>query len=495
MKRKTLYLLYSFLFIFSAGCEKELSVTPEEVLPFRNGIIIDSSPGGAKIFINGKNTGQFTPDTILWVKEYSVLITLKMELYKDSSVTINLQENDTAIVFMDYISNKTMRGRLNISSNPMGAEVSLNDSALNKTTPLILDGLLPGYYKLKFRKAGHWDDETTAIVRSVATTYIDQQLIDTTIWINYHTGRVPIPSDYLSSIVIEKGYIKWMGSLDSGLIRFDDKDWTVYNTSNSILPGNQINSVAIDDFGSLWICTNYGVVKKDGDNWILYNTQNSGLPDNKVLSVSCDGVNIAFGTMNKGLVIYDGVNWKNYTRSNSPLPSNMVTAVLYHYINLWACTDNGLAKITDTTWKIINSSNSSNIIGAGGVGGAPKSTGFPNNNLKCITVDRYGKPWVGFATDSEKPGGSAVLRIANIWRSFPKLPSADVFSIAVDMSNTKWFGNSENGLSKYEGDKWTHYNMSNSKIKSDRIFGVIVDQNGYKWMASFGAGLIKYKGS
>jgi len=64
-----------------------------------------------------------------------------------------------------------------------------------------------------------------------------------------------------------------------------------------------------------------------------------------------------------------------------------------------------------------------------------------------------------------------------------------------DRNNVKWFGSSHNGLSKLEGDTWTHYNMSNSKIATDRIYGVAIDKNGDKWMASFGGGLIKYKGN
>jgi hypothetical protein len=491
-----LFLISALLIAFITGCEKELSVSPEEEYATKNGVIIESNPAGAKIYVNGKNTGQFTPDTLFWLEPGNFLLTLKKELFKDSSLIVKVVEEDTIRIFLDYTTNKTMLGKLYIDSNPRGAQIFLNDSALNKITPFTTEGLTPGYYKVRLRVAGYWDEEKITPVRSVVTTYFDAQMIDTLVWANFNTDRSDIPSNFLSSVAIEKGYIKWIGSLDAGLIRFDDKTWTVYDMHNSILPDNQVNSVAVDEFDNLWVCTDFGVVKKNGDNWTLYNTQNSGLPDNRVTSVSFNGVNTCFGTVNNGIVIFDGSNWINYTKDNSPLPSNLVNDVLYHDINLWACTNNGLAKITnDTTWRIINSSNSSNIVGGGGPGSTPRTTGFPNNNCKTITVDRLNKPWLGFGAQGGVDGGSSVLRIANIWRTYYQKPSGDVFSIAVDMNNVKWFGSSENGLSKFEEAVWTHYRMSNSKIKSDRIYSVIIDQNGHKWMASYGAGLIKYKGN
>jgi hypothetical protein len=493
MKRILLILTVFTLILFS-GCEKELSTSPEEVLLRKNGLIVESNPAGAKIYINGKNTGQVTPDTLFWLNPGSVVLTLKMDLFKDSTIAVNIQEEDTTRIFLDYTTNKTMFGKLYITSNPSGAEIFLNDSLLNGRTPFTTSNMLPGYYNVKYKLSGYWDEVRVAGVKSVATVYVDQQLIDTLVWINYTSHRTDIPSDYLSSIAID-GHVKWIGSLDAGLIRFDDKEWTIYNMENSVIPDNMINDVKVDNFGNVWICTNFGVVKKNGDFWTLYNTSNSGLPDDKVLSVDFDGSNIYFGTMSAGLVIYDGINWTNYNKDNSLLPSNMVNDVLFQDSILWACTYDGLAKITSYGWKIINMSNSSNIVSGGSPGSAPRPYGFPNNNCKTITIDKIGKPWIGFGKAGDVPGGSSVLRVLNIWKTYHSKPSPEVFSIAVDNNNIKWFGSSHNGLSKFDGTTWTHYHTANSKIKTDRIYGVAIDGNGHKWMASYGAGLIKYKGN
>ena len=46
-----------------------------------------------------------------------------------------------------------------------------------------------------------------------------------------------------------------------GLAKFDDTNWTVYNTSNSGLSDNYVLSLAIDENGNKWIGTRGGFGK------------------------------------------------------------------------------------------------------------------------------------------------------------------------------------------------------------------------------------------
>jgi ligand-binding sensor domain-containing protein len=58
---------------------------------------------------------------------------------------------------------------------------------------------------------------------------------------------------------------KWIGTDGGGLAKFDGVNWTVYNTSNSGLPGNSVNAIAIDGQGNKWIGTyGGGLAKFDG---------------------------------------------------------------------------------------------------------------------------------------------------------------------------------------------------------------------------------------
>jgi ligand-binding sensor domain-containing protein len=105
------------------------------------------------------------------------------------------------------------------------------------------------------------------------------------------------------------------------LLKFDGVNWTVYNTSNSGLPYNElVNAIAVDGQGNKWIGT-----------WMVEGLQslmeligqfithsNSGLPDNYVYAIAIDGQgNKWIGTNGGGLAKFDGVNWTVYNTSNS----------------------------------------------------------------------------------------------------------------------------------------------------------------------------------
>ena len=75
---------------------------------------------------------------------------------------------------------------------------------------------------------------------------------------------------------------------EGGLAEFDGTNWTIYNTSNSGLPDDIINSFTIDSRGNIWIGTGSGLAKFDGTDWTVFNTSNSSLPDNNVRSLAID---------------------------------------------------------------------------------------------------------------------------------------------------------------------------------------------------------------
>jgi len=91
-------------------------------------------------------------------------------------------------------------------------------------------------------------------------------------------------------------------------VKFDGVNWTVYNTSNSGLPSDDVTVVAIDKQGNKWIGTWWGgLAKFDGVNWTVYNTSNSGLPGDYVLAIAIDSAgNRWIGTYEGGLGVYRG---------------------------------------------------------------------------------------------------------------------------------------------------------------------------------------------
>jgi ligand-binding sensor domain-containing protein len=80
--------------------------------------------------------------------------------------------------------------------------------------------------------------------------------------------------------------------------KFDNTNWTSYNTSNSGLANNRVIAIAIDASGNKWFGTEGGVSKFDNAKWTTYNTSNSGLTDYHVYAIAIDtSGNKWFGTL------------------------------------------------------------------------------------------------------------------------------------------------------------------------------------------------------
>ncbi len=107
-------------------------------------------------------------------------------------------------------------------------------------------------------------------------------------WINYTSGQG----------------IYALADNGGGLANFNGSNWTVYNTSNSGLPDDQVLALAIDGSDNIWIGTMFGLAKFDGSDWSMYRTWNSGLPDNLVFALAIDASNIWIGTWLGGLAVY-----------------------------------------------------------------------------------------------------------------------------------------------------------------------------------------------
>jgi len=87
-----------------------------------------------------------------------------------------------------------------------------------------------------------------------------------------------------------------------GLATFNEGLWNIYDTSNSILPSNYINTIFEDHQGNLWVGTGYddhncgylgskGLVKITDQNWETFDSTNSNLPHNYIISIEQDAAN------------------------------------------------------------------------------------------------------------------------------------------------------------------------------------------------------------
>lgn len=482
-----MYLLNIILLIaalFTLSCEKEVFTgEPEEPPPQNAMIFIDSKPQNALIYINDKNTGFRTPATFNWLSEDYYKITLKLDLFKDTTFYVQSVLNELKSYFIDYYLNPGHYGKLYCSSFPQQADIYLNDSSIGKVTPAILTGLFPGVYKVKYAKQLHRADSGEVLVRGSVMTYFHLSLEDTSVWVSYRKNNSKISSNNLSSVIVDENNIKWIGTKDYGLCSFDGKNWKIFNNINSPLIYNNINAIAVDRNNILWIATPGSLQSFDGNTWIDYS---SYLPSTYVTSIAFDNLgNTWIGTQN-GLVKYDGISWTVFNTKNSNIPGDFVTAVAVDYQNrIWIGTNVlGIGVFDGKRWKNYNMSNMN----------LSKNVG---NSISKINCDRRGNVYVAHSQNLMQGRLGGITKFnGNEWEvlTLNVVPSEQIESIYIDKNDMIWVG-TKNGLTKFYDDpaNAVFYTTINSKIPGKDIVGVAVDKNDDLWVATFGGGLGKLK--
>jgi hypothetical protein len=464
------------MILIIAGCDKEVSRSPVESEAPEGFIYINSTPNGFTIFQNGRNTGRLTPDSISYIESGIYEITLKKKYFKDTSVVVTLNEDEKITVNVDIASNPSMYGRLFLQTTPTGASIMLNDSVTNKVTPLTLSNLLPGEYKVKFSLANHRDKEIIATVRSSIQSSYNEELRDTSVWIDYQLFNSGIQSNSLTAIALDNNNIKWIGSLDKGLIRYDEISFINYNMTNSSIPSNRINCIAIDNQNRIWVGTDFGIGVFDGSSWITYNRNNSGLTSEIINTIRFDNAgNIWIGTA-ANLVKFDGVNWNV---NNEPAGKDWIKDIyIESESKLWLGTK------SDGIRTFINENFDSLL---------QSEYGYPSNTISSIGVDNLNNIWFCFLPDSAGRGGVSYWNGSGFTNFFLGTPQNNVNNIFVDDMNYKWFATSEGFIVFDTQNNSTVYRTTNSLISANNIRASVRDQNGNVWITTYASGLNKFK--
>lgn len=285
------------------------------------------------------------------------------------------------------------------------------------------------------------------------------------------------PAVAVHSIKVDKQKNIWVSAYQGKLLKYSDNDWKVYKISDHGIRGD-INALAPDMQDNVWLGTKSGLVKFDGANWSIFDTSNSKLPDNEIRSLVTDNCGSLWIATRKGLVKYDGKDWQVFNKSNSGLPSDEVNDVISdHQGRLWLTTWGGyLVKYDGQNFSSFTRDN----------------YGLPSDNIYSLAVDAQDNLWIGMWMKVVKFDGTT-------WTSFDQpygepLRSSDaVYAITQDAFGNIWAGG-WNYLRRYDGKNWTGYKMSNSGLNDNRVYFLKIDSQENKWIGCY-KDVIKFNGS
>jgi ligand-binding sensor domain-containing protein len=374
---------------------------------------------------------------------------------------------------------------ITVVSSPPGAVVYFNNKSTGKVTPTVIEGLEPGFYKIDLKLDKYIDTTLYTLVARDQQDTMDLEMKEnpTDWWYNWNSSNSPLPVNVINDIALDAFDNKWLGTNGKGLVKFDGQTWTVFDRSNSGIPDNYVLDVFIEKNNRIWVATTEGFGRFENGTWVVYNMNNSNLPDNYITSIDIDLLgNVWLSTYSSGVVKFDGVTFKVYNTGNSGLPVNRVNCVKADQNGSILCGTHGggIAFYTPSTDGWINYNTvTSNIL---------------SEYVNKIVMDQKNEFWVGYLPSGGPSGVSLFNR--KHFTHFNSLNSpftgTIITGIAVSTTGNVWIASADAGIFHYNGSKWSKYNTANSGIKDNVALSIAIDRDGNKWVGA--GGLNRYIG-
>jgi ligand-binding sensor domain-containing protein len=261
-------------------------------------------------------------------------------------------------------------------------------------------------------------DKTIWLASASSLTHYDSQ-----IWTTYPMEQ---SVGNIAAIIITPQGTIWLGGLNSGLIRFDEKkqQFTKYPIAN-------ISSLTSSPNGSLWLGTyDAGIAYFDGRDLNIYKPENTPI-NNFITSstLSSDG-SLWFGT-DQGASRYTGGKWQSYTISDGLISDSILSMAASPDGSVWLGTDNGISNFDGNSWKTIN------------------LNGLPVNRIDAIAVLQNGTVWSVSKNNLYQFDGSH-------WNAVPiptDVPVNSVSGIASAGDGSLWVITTM-GVLRFDGNNW-----------------------------------------
>lgn len=262
----------------------------------------------------------------------------------------------------------------------------------------------------------------------------------------------------------------WAATKFNGVSHYDGTSWTNYNTENSDLLSQYIESLAVDDEGKLWV----GFINEsriqyfDGQNW-----------SSLILPIDKDNVSVIahdpqglvwIGTERNGLFVYDGAEWTRYGAEDwgsSPDPVSILAVAFDQSGNTWIASrppnitfptpsnwnERYLAKYDGSAWQLFDD--------------------LPTIN--AITIDKDDNLWLG--TDN------GIRILTKDGEIEPKLNAHNVTSIAFSNEEHVWVGTTDrvaDGVFVFNqlDGSIDQFRVENSGLASNRVSAIVVNTSG-----------------
>ena len=296
---------------------------------------------------------------------------------------------------------------------------------------------------------------------------------------------------YRDAILDTNNNVVWIGSRD-GLYSYKEGQLTFHKLNTSNLD-SRIQSLALDQDGTLWMGTEDGLLHQGEDGLIRYGSQD-GLSNTLINNLYFDKEGILWiGTYGGGANVFLGEYVVNYDLSNT-LSNNLVTSFIEQENgDLWIGSYGGGVQILSREYAdFITSSKVPQELGPSKW---PQLEGLEDQRVYHLNKDPYGTTWIGMRDVLSYVKNNRVETIAERY-----FPYRKIRHIRWSNSSTMWVSTYDHGLIKvdytdlYIPETWiiTQYSTQIPSWPSNTVLKSIEDEKGTIWVATY-AGVVEMK--
>ena len=119
------------------------------------------------------------------------------------------------------------------------------------------------------------------------------------------------------------------------------------------------------------------------------------------------------------------------------------------------------------------------------------------DSFGSITGISHGSDTIKVTTDDANKTAFCIVTVTK-WTTYTAnfgLADHNIWSIAIDVQDNKWFGTYNGGILEYDGNNWTTYNMNNSGLVNNLIATIAISSQGEKWFGTGGFGISVFDGT
>jgi ligand-binding sensor domain-containing protein len=183
-------------------------------------------------------------------------------------------------------------------------------------------------------------------------------LYDGTSWSSFDYPRTlpiyPLWNGF-NGFTVDPSGVVWATAAFGGLLRFDGTNWKVFGEADGLpsasSTGIYTTGVACDANGAIWVATDSGLAKYENGAFTVYTSSNSALATSDLNSVAIDPRGrVWVGTWRAGAAMFDHGTWTNLDQNNSGITNNQISWVTADAAgHVWYAMENdGLTEYSPT---------------------------------------------------------------------------------------------------------------------------------------------------